>query len=360
MEVNIGMDFVEEMRQFAVKIESIRNHIHTEEATKTSLILPFIKLLGYDIFNPAEVVPEFTVDIGTKKGEKVDYCIKINGQPQILVEAKNHDDPLLSYDAQLFRYFSATSAKFAILTNGIQYKFYTDLKEPNKLDETPFFEFDLFNIKEGAIIELKKFQKHTFNAEQLFSTASNLKYMRRVKEIFGSQFKDPNEDFIRFFLKDIYTGKVTQRILEDFKPLIKNALTQYINDQLNDALQKAIASTQETTKEVAAQEENQINEVKKQIETTIDELEGFHAVKYLIGEVVDIKRIGYRDTRSYLGIYIDGPHSWFCRLYFNGPQKSIGIVGENKKETRYNISSIEDIVNYRSQLIDAAKHYLQQ
>lgn len=119
----------------------VRGNLATEEATKTALIMPFFSLLGYDVFNPMEFIPEFVADVGTKKGEKVDYAIMNEGKPVILIEAKGVDDDLTKHDAQLFRYFTVTDAKFAILTNGIVYKFFTDLEEPNKMDEKPFLLF---------------------------------------------------------------------------------------------------------------------------------------------------------------------------------------------------------------------------
>ena len=351
------MDFIEELQQFAAKIVPIRKHLQTEEATKTSLVLPFIQLLGYDIFNPAEVVPEFTVDVGTKKGEKVDYCIKLNAQPQILIEVKNHDNPLISYDTQLFRYFSTTLAKFAILTNGIIYKFYTDLKEINKLDDASFFEFDLLNLKETSVNELKKFQKRSYNVDHLFSNAANLKYIRRVKEMFGEQFNDPSEEFVKFFSRGIYSGKITQRILGEFRPLVKNALTQYINDQLNDALKKAIESTRSSQGESIETPIVPL-ETKQRIETTEEELEGYHMVKFMLHEVIQSKRMGYKDTLSHLGIFLDGPHTWICRLCFNGTPKYIVIGGKSQQEARYNIENLDDLFKYKNEIVNAAKSYL--
>ena len=157
------MDFQEELKNFASKIESLKDHIHTEEATKTSIILPLFHLLGYDIFNPAEFCPEFIADVGIKKGEKVDYAILNNGSPMILIEVKCLNQKLDKHDSQLFRYFATTNAKFAILTNGLQYRFYTDLKEPNKMDKDPFFQFDFSDLTSDKIATLEQFTKKNFS-----------------------------------------------------------------------------------------------------------------------------------------------------------------------------------------------------
>ena len=124
------MDFIDKVKQLSTRISTMKDNISTEEATKTSMIMPFFQLLGYDVFNPLEFVPEYTADFGIKKGEKVDYAIMDeNNQPVILVEAKWCGEPLDKHASQLFRYFSTTPAKFGVLTNGIIYRFYTDLDD---------------------------------------------------------------------------------------------------------------------------------------------------------------------------------------------------------------------------------------
>ncbi len=128
------MDFIDQLKQFSSRVETLRASLQTEEATKTAIIMPFFAMLGYDVFNPQEFVPEFTADVGTKKGEKVDYAIVDNGNPIILIEAKWIGENLNKHDSQLFRYFATTTAKIGILTNGLIYKFYTDLETPNKMD----------------------------------------------------------------------------------------------------------------------------------------------------------------------------------------------------------------------------------
>ena len=132
------MDFKEELKNYVKRIENTKDTLQTEEATKMALILPFFQLLGYDVFNTAEFCPEYTADIGIKKGEKVDYAILVAGEPVILIEAKTANKKLDNHKSQLFRYFVSTPAKFAILTNGIEYRFYSDLDEPNKMDKDPF------------------------------------------------------------------------------------------------------------------------------------------------------------------------------------------------------------------------------
>ena len=125
------MDFKDQIKQLGERVLKLKDQIATEEATKNAFIMPFIQSLGYDVFNPIEVVPEYITDIGTKKGEKIDYAIFKENNPTILIECKHWAQNLNLHDGQLLRYFHVSKAKFGILTNGITYKFYTDLVEPN-------------------------------------------------------------------------------------------------------------------------------------------------------------------------------------------------------------------------------------
>lgn len=147
--------------------------------------MPFINALGYNVFDPSEVVPEFICDIGTKKGEKIDYAIMRDGKPIILIECKHVASDLnINYASQLFRYFHVTEARIAILTNGLIYRLFTDLEQPNKMDERPFLEFDLTNFNENDVAEIKKLSKNSFSIEDILFAAYNLKYMRAFKKYF--------------------------------------------------------------------------------------------------------------------------------------------------------------------------------
>ncbi len=153
------MDFLDALKQFSARVGMLKDGIETEEATKMSLIVPFFQLLGYDVFNPTEFCPEYTADVGIKKGEKVDYAIILDKSPAILIECKWSGQCLDKHSSQLFRYFGTTKAKFGILTNGITYQFFTDLDEPNKMDLTPFLEFNILEFTENVANEEKNFTK---------------------------------------------------------------------------------------------------------------------------------------------------------------------------------------------------------
>ena len=178
------MDFIDRIRQLAGPIPEQLEHIHTEEATKIALVTPFIRALGYDTTNPIEVVPEFTADVGQKKGEKVDFAIMIAGEPAFLFECKWCGSDLdQEHAAQLRRYLNTTAARFGVLTNGVVYRFFADLEKPNVMDSRAFLEFNMLDIQEDLVEELKKFTKESFDIDDILTTASELKYTREIKRL---------------------------------------------------------------------------------------------------------------------------------------------------------------------------------
>lgn len=216
------MDFEEKIKNFATRISEIKSNIKTEEATKTSIIMPFFQILGYDVFNPNEFMPEYVADVGIKKGEKVDYAIILNNELVMLIEAKSINEQLEKHDSQLFRYFGTSKAKFAILTNGINYKFYTDLEKTNVMDSSPFLDINLCKISDSEIQELKKFQKENFDVNEIFSTASDLKYLGLMKKVLREEFNNPSDEFVKLILnKEVYDGIKTSAVVEKYKPLLK-------------------------------------------------------------------------------------------------------------------------------------------
>ena len=72
------MEFADRVRELTKRSKHASKHALTEEATKTSVILPLIQTLGFDVFNLEEVTPEFIADVGLKKGEKVDFALSIS------------------------------------------------------------------------------------------------------------------------------------------------------------------------------------------------------------------------------------------------------------------------------------------
>ncbi|EKP0253534.1 type I restriction enzyme HsdR N-terminal domain-containing protein [Aeromonas salmonicida] len=362
------MDFSEQLQSLAKKIAQQSSMITTEEATKNAFVMPFLnRVLGYDVFDPTEVIPEFTADTGIKKGEKVDYAILKDGQIQILVECKKYSEKLSTkHSGQLFRYFSVTNARIGILTNGAQYEFYTDLDAPNKMDEKPFLTLDLEDIDEHIVPEVLKLTKTSFDVESVVDAAGELKYLSQIKRLLAEQFGSPEEDFVKFFASRIYDGVLTARVKQSFTDITKKALSQFLNDSINARLKLAIGSTvsssaiQPAFDSGLSSDNNEVDnsEEKSKVDTTIEEMEGFNVVKAILRQQFDVTRIAARDTQSYFGILLDDNNRKpLCRLHFNAKQKYIGLFDADKKETRHPISSIDEIFTFADQLLTATAVY---
>lgn len=362
------MDFIDRIQQLAKRTPQQMEHCQTEEATKNALIMPFINSLGYDVFNLGEVVPEYTADIGIKKGEKVDYAIMMEGQPMILFECKWAGADLNKVHAsQLYRYFNAVeSVRFGILTNGIIYRFYSDLESVNRMDEKPFFEFNMLAYQERDIVELKKFTKSSFDLDEIVNTASDLKYTAAIKRILTSEFESPSDEYVIFLTRQVYSGKVVQSVREQFAVIIRKALRSFMNDKINQRLKQAIDDDVVLpTKvdpvaqvEVADGEDEGEPGRKNEIRTTEDEIEGYFAIKSILRSAIDVKRIHIRDTKSYCGVLLDDNNRKpVARLRFNREQKYLALFDENKKEQRVPINTIDDIYNHAEQIIATVNRY---
>lgn len=343
------MDFSDRIRELAARIPRQVDHIQTEEATKNAFIMPFIAALGYDVFNPLEVTPELNADIGLKKGEKVDYAILKDGKPIVLFECKHHAADLAKEHAsQLYRYFSVTEARFAVLTNGVIYWFYTDLEAPNKMDSKPFFEFSMLDVRDQDLEELKKFTKSAFNLDAILTTASELKFTRAIKQVMIAEMQEPSEDFVRFFAGKVYTGKMTTAVREKFAQTTKRALRQFVTDQLNERLKAALGGGSPAVVDTPppAPEPPPVEaeaDGKPAIVTTDEEREAFYIVRAILRESVDVKRVAMRDQQSYCGILLDDNNRRpICRLYFNGSKKYVGLFDTpERKEERIALADLD-------------------
>ena len=354
------MDFKDQIKQLGERVLKLKDQIATEEATKNAFIMPFIQSLGYDVFNPIEVVPEYITDIGTKKGEKIDYAIFKENNPTILIECKHWAQNLNLHDGQLLRYLHVSKAKFGILTNGITYKFYTDLVEPNLMDEKPFLEFNISEIKDTQIEEVKKFHKSYFDAESISNTASELKYTNELKHLIQQELINPTPDFVKHFAKQVYPSVVTAKVLEQFTNLTKKSIQHHINDLITERLKIALPKEDEAAKEqelIETANEQLKGEVSKVV-TTEEELEAFMIVKTILRQKFSINRISFRDAQSYFAILLDDNNrKTICRLYLGTGKKYFATLDEQKKEIKLEINTLEDIFKYSELLISIVDNY---
>jgi len=355
------MDLKLKLEQLQQKVGGLKDQISTEEATKNAFVMPFIQILGYDIFNPTEVVPEHVCDIGTKKGEKVDYVIKNNDEPVIIIECKHWKENVDAHNSQLHRYFHVSKTRLGVLTNGIIYNFYTDLEKPNIMDEKPFFSIDIEDLKDSSIKILENFTKKDYNLENILDSAEALKYIKAIRKEFEKEIETPSDEIVKLLVSRFFGKSITANRMISFKEYTKKALTTSINESISFRLKSALS--------INEQIEKQDDEVKtalpidenndSKIVTTEEELEGFQIVKAIMREKIPSTRIAYRDTLSYFGILLDDNNRKpLCRLHFNTPNKYIETFHNGKDAgEKVLLNTLDEIYDFREKLHKTLENY---
>lgn len=362
------MSFEDDIKEFTKTIPDKLEHIDSEETSKIALITPFLRIMGYDTTNPAEVKAEYTADVGTKQGEKVDFAILEDGEPIIFIECKSATNDLSTDNiSQLFRYFSITDIQIGILTNGIEYKFFTTGEDNNRMDEKPFLDINMLNLTKKDIKELEKFKKVNFDIDEVVSRADNLKYRNLIKKTLLSEFEEPSEDFIKAIGQQVYEGRLTPNIKERFGNIISIAINEIINERINKTLADAVASNEEEQEDnnaVEAEEEN--NE--DGIITTELEKEAYFIIKSIASEIIEADRVAMRDRKHYCNILFDDNQRFpIARLHFNNPNhlrvefydkitltKNGGKIGE-----KIDIEQVSDLYNYKERVLKVINEYLE-
>ena len=344
------MSFKEDVAELAKRAINAQAIAQTEEATKNAIVMPFLRVLGFDVFDPTQVIPEYIADVGLKKGEKIDYAIKIGDRIEYLVEAKSVSVNLREAQfSQLFRYFHTCDANIGILTNGLHIWFFTDLDAPNKMDATPFFKFDLLSYDDNDLKELEKFHKNNFSIENVQAVASSLKHLRGAMSVIEAQWANPEEDFVRFLARSFYPGKLTGAVVDGLKPIVKRAFDDLFRQRARQKIDVAFERGAEEAVPV-------IDESK--LETTPDELHGFNIVRAIAAEVAPVSRITMRDAQSYCSIlFDDNNRKPIARMHFNGKTKFLMVFDANKEAVRHDVEQVEDIFMLSGPLKDVIRGY---
>ncbi|OJW58042.1 MAG: hypothetical protein BGO57_12380 [Sphingomonadales bacterium 63-6] len=343
------MDLGSKIDEVARTMRAHREVLATEEAAKNALVMPFLQALGYNVFNPGEVVPEFTCDVGTKKGEKVDYAIKDGDAIRMLVECKPANGELnLKHASQLFRYFSAIQeVRVAVLTNGVIYKFYSDIDAANRMDEVPFFEFTLERYSKTDLRTLEKFAKQSFDVDAIIREAGSLKLQSLVDAELEKEFASPSDQFVRLIAGRIHEGNLTPQVRETFKEHITRSISGLIRDKVNDRLNSALSASnphEEEPVEVAGADE---------IVTTEEELAGYNIVRAIAARVIDPARVVIRDAKSYCAVLLDDNNRKpLARLHFNSENVRYLGLFTGKDETRHSVAGAIDIYKFEKALLE--------
>ena len=340
------MELEASIADLAAKLREHREILETEEAAKTTLVLPFLKALGYDIFNPAEVKAEFTCDVGTKKGEKVDYALCVGGDVKMLVECKPVASELsLKHASQLYRYFAATDARISLLTNGVVYQFYTDSDKPNMMDDKPFFTFSLDTYRKGDLKHLAAFERQDFDLERIVRQAGSLKLQSQVSAELRKEFAEPSEDFVRMIAGRLHDGRLNEQVRDRFQSAIVQAIGGIIRDGVNERLESAIRG--EEPEDVTEVDEDDDGGVV----TTEVELDGFNIIRAICSRLVDPERIVMRDAKSYCAVLLDDNNrKTLARMHFNSPTARYLGVFTGKEERRIPVSRPLEIYQHADEI----------
>ncbi len=328
-----------------------RELLLTEEAAKTALVMPFLQALGYDVFNPAEVVPEFTADVGIKKGEKVDYALCLDGKVAILVECKPSSIDLdLKHASQLYRYFSTTDARVAVLTNGVVYKFFSDIEQPNRMDDKPFFIFSMDAIRRTDPTVLERFSRAQFDIEAIVAEAGRLKLESQMRIEVEKEFASPSDDFVRLMANRVQPGRFTAAVKEQFQAILTASIAGLVRDRVNERLTSALNVANpapETMPEGSSDDMSQGDG----IITTEDEISGFRIVQAIAARHVAPQRVVIRDSKSYCAILLDDNNrKTLARLHFNSPTTRYIGTFSGKEETRHPVSALTDLYKLEPQI----------
>ncbi|MBX9815054.1 MAG: hypothetical protein A4S12_09300 [Proteobacteria bacterium SG_bin5] len=345
------MDLATRLAELEKRTAQHRELLLTEEAAKTALVMPFLQALGYDVFNPAEVIPEFSADVGTKRGEKVDYALCLDGRLAMLVECKPASVELdLNHAGQLYRYFSVTEARVAILTNGVVYKFYSDINQPNKMDDRPFYTFSIDAIRRSDPATLELFTRHAFDIDRIVEEAERLKLQSLLREELRKEFAQPSEEFVKLMAGKLHQGKLTAAVKDRFQAHLVASIAELVRDLVNERLTSALAASNPPPVPVPGAPAADADE--EAIVTTEDEIAGYRIVQAICSRVVSPKRVAIRDQRSYCAVLLDDNNrKTLARLYFNSPTTRYVGTFVGRDEEKNAVTELTDIYQLEEKLL---------
>lgn len=299
----------EALAAFVSRVKELSDHVKgNEQATKQSLIGPLFTLLGYDLTDPRQCLPEYRADFGKDRSVKpIDWAFIQNGKPIFFVEAKEAGKKLAGFDEQLADYFAKVpEVKLGILTNGIQWRFFTDLVNANVMDKEPFVKWDVLADEQPPVDFLKVLHRADFNPSLLRTFAQQTHHQNLlVGEL--ARLLEPSTEFTRLAVANIETRNLTAAVLENWKPIVANAINEW-------AKQRALSSVlSRSTAVPAPADENASREAR--VETTQEELDAFAAFANIQRVLGAERPVAYEDTVSYFKVHIQDRRTWvICRL----------------------------------------------
>lgn len=357
------MDLIDRLAELAARVGRQKDAVMTEQAAKTAFVLPFLQALGYDVFNPHEVVPELTADHGFKKGEKVDYAIKRDGSIIMLIECKPVGAALEAKVAgQLFRYFSVTETRVGVLTDGIRYLFFSDLDAANKMDDRPFFEFNLLAYSPADVDEIKLFSRQAFELDALIGRAAGLKYHRLLLAALQAEFDRPSDELTKLLVARVYPGRMTQQVRDQFAELVPRAMRDFVRAAVNARLKSALEPERvpvqsAVTSPASPAPSDAAADRDDGIVTTEEEWEGYRVIRSIGAEVIDTDRLFMRDAKSYCAILCDDNNRRpVSRLFFT-KTRMYAVFFTPEGEKRVDLQKVSDLYKHKAVVLDSIKQY---
>ncbi len=308
-------DLKDAMAVYVKRVNDLAEHVKgNEQATKQSLIGPLFTTLGYDITDPRECLPEHRENFGSGRSVKpIDWVFQQNGQPALIVEAKEAGKRLSGYDEQLGDYFAKMQPriKLGVLTNGLHWKFFTDYVHPNVMDKEPFVKWDVLSDDPVPIDFLTLLQKSQFNP-QLIRTFAQRKFEQNLLLAELTRLLEPSNEFVKLAISNIETRQLRDSVIESWKPVLANAIEEWTK-------QRMLSMVLSGATQLDSAEPSQA----KKITTTKEELDGFEAIKAMLGSD---RPVAFTDTVSYFKVHFPSkPSRVVCRLYFESKKPRIWI-----------------------------------
>lgn len=302
--------------------------LSTNEAqTRKFLIEPFFLMLNYESKN---LIPEFNADFGDRISQKIDYAIQLNKKEFILVEAKKYNSRLTDKEAgQLNGYFGNTkNSKIAILTNGVEYKFYSDVVEPNIIDSKPFFTFNISSFTDKDLDSLIRFDKRYINVQSIVKSAQEIVFIESFENAFFKELVAPSRDLLKIIHKNMtFTSKFNEETQGKMINLINSSFLKCIYDK------KVLLESTSNSQGVI---------------TTDHEIQAYHTIRTLLiqNKKIPKERIGFKDFKGFFNIAIDeSSKKVICKLIFNSTSMKIAI-----DNNEYTLEHIDDLLKYKNEL----------
>lgn len=329
LKVVIMSFFKERILSHVQHVKNVGAHCTTEETTKQALILPLLDILGFSPYDPTKVKAEYGADFpGVKCGERVDYALFCHDIPVMYIEAKAYNENLSNHSPQLSRYFNATpEVAVAAITNGREWRFFTDLKDKNIMDEAPFLRINFETIDDSKIAQLSQFCHDKFQPEALRTLAEESVYLTAFTRTISSSLKEVDTEFVRYIASRSNIGRqLNQRFLDSITPIVKQAVEKSVSAMVVSGLSRDLEEP--TTPDVEQKEVDEtlpiIDPENSKIVTTYTERMLFDYVKMILGEEADVTT---KDTESYFTIlYQNKTNRWLLRYYDSKQKPSIKVV----------------------------------